>query len=168
MARKVQKHQSAPIQEARVVLPGESRVLSILGSTLTLYAVGEDTGGALALIEYTVPPRFSGQPLHYHAHTQEVVYVLEGTLTVGLGKETLEAPSGSFVLIPPNQVHNLINRSGSPARFLVLSSPAGLEGYFEELAGLVAREPTWPPADFEKLEALAGKYDQHKPEEPSQ
>lgn len=146
-----------------MVLPGEGRVLSILGATLALHAVGEDTGGALAIMEWVIPPRFSGQPLHYHAHTLEALYVLGGTLTLQLQGQMLDAPPGSFILVSPTQLHTFINRTNAPARFLIYSAPAGLEHHFEELAGLAAREPSWPPAD-EKLGAIVAKYDFHLPE----
>lgn len=154
----VQKEQKP---KPRIARPGDSRVLSILGSTLALHAVGEDTQGAWALMEYTLPANFDDQTLHFHGQTLEALYVLEGTLQLHLGDEWVAVPVGSFVLIPPAQVHSLINSCDAPTRFLMLVSPAGLEHYFEEVAGLVAREAIWPPVDSAKLETLSTRHDHH-------
>jgi hypothetical protein len=39
----------------------------------------------------------------------------------------------------------------------------GLEGYFAELAALIAASPVWPPADPTAVAALARRYDTFAP-----
>lgn len=52
----------------------------------------------------------------------------------------------------------------APPRFLVLATPgAGLEGYFGELARLIAESPVWPPADREAVAAIAARFDTFGP-----
>ena len=48
-------------------------------------------------------------PEHRHPDKLEYVYVLDGTLTMQLDQETLEAKSGDFVEIPQNHLHTLEN-----------------------------------------------------------
>lgn len=146
--------------------PKESKTVSLLGNTMAFLAEGQDTGGAWSLLHYTVVPRFPGPPAHWHAHTSEGFYILSGTLTFYMNGSMHKAPEGSFALIPPGVVHRYANETDEAVRFLVYLSPAGFEGYFKELAQLIAAEPTWPPTDLSKLERLTAKYDQHPPLEP--
>ena len=41
-----------------------------------------------------------GAPRYTHTHEDEAFYVLNGTITVGCGKETYEAGPGAFVFLP--------------------------------------------------------------------
>jgi mannose-6-phosphate isomerase-like protein (cupin superfamily) len=68
----------------------------------------------------------------------DMFFVIEGVLTFKLGDETVEGPAGSFVLVPPGNVHTFSNPSSAPARFLSLCAPAGFEQYFKELSAALA------------------------------
>jgi mannose-6-phosphate isomerase-like protein (cupin superfamily) len=144
------------------VQPGE-RVLSFMGVTLSFKAVSADTAGQWALIEYSAPPEFKGPPPHWHKQTTEAFYVVEGNLRLQLGEQIIEAVPGAFVLVPPRVVHTFSNAAPRPAKFLVLVSPAGLEGYFGELVELIKSETSWPPADMSKVMELAARYDTYAP-----
>jgi quercetin dioxygenase-like cupin family protein len=65
----------------------------------------QDTGGAYSLFENWMPPQSPGPLPHIHFLHDEVFYVLEGELTVRVGRQTLSAPVGSFVLVPHGVVH---------------------------------------------------------------
>ena len=95
--------------------------------------------------------------------TQEGFYVLEGTLTLQLGNQTIKAPPGSYAYVPTGVVHGFSNPENVPAKFLTFISPAGFESYFEELAELIKNQTTWPPTDMSKVAALAAKYDTYPP-----
>lgn len=99
-------------------------------------ATGPDTDGAYALLDFSVPPGDQGPPPHVHRHTGEAFYVLDGTLTIRLGDEELTAGAGSFVFVRPGVVHTFAVSGPVPARFLVILSPPGLVGYFEQMLGL--------------------------------
>jgi mannose-6-phosphate isomerase-like protein (cupin superfamily) len=45
-------------------------------------------------------PGFPGPPRHYHRELTDMFYVLEGTLTFVVGDDTVEAPPGTFLLVP--------------------------------------------------------------------
>jgi mannose-6-phosphate isomerase-like protein (cupin superfamily) len=75
-------------------------------------------------------------PLHVHHRTDEAFYVLEGELSVQIGQRHVKAPAGAMVLVPRGTMHRYANEGSSPARFLVIISPAGFEQYFVERAAL--------------------------------
>lgn len=83
-----------------VRLPGEGETTSHFGDAYTDKVAGEETGGALAMIEADLATHSSVRPLHVNTWEDENYYVVEGTLTFRLGERTIEAPAGSFVLIP--------------------------------------------------------------------
>ena len=127
------------------------------GIQIELKAVGADTDGRLTVMELSVPARSAGPRAHYHAHTDEAFYVLDGTLTIQVGDKSIRAEAGAFVLVPQGMVHTVSNEEGSPARYLALFTPSGLEGWFEELASL--SQPGMPMPDSETFAALSQKYD---------
>ena len=82
-------------------------------------------------------------------------FVLEGTLTMRLGEETLDLAAGSFVLVPPGTAHTFSNRTDQPVRLLNMDARAGLESYLREMAGAMADDPIDPAAIVE----IASRYD---------
>ncbi len=145
-----------------VHLPGEGMTISLLGVTFTFKAVAADTHGAYTLFEVTAPPHFGGPQPHWHLQMHESFYVLEGRLVIRLGERAITATPGAFILVPPGVVHSFANEDATPVKFMTVVTPGGFEHYWEELDVLVRAEPSWPPADSRKLEALNLKYDVHR------
>jgi quercetin dioxygenase-like cupin family protein len=94
---------------------------------------GEDSGGAIALVEVSVPPRWEGPPLHHHVF-DEGFHVLEGELTFQLGDDLRTGTPGTFAFARGGAVHTLANLGDAPARYLLVITPAGFEGYFDRSA----------------------------------
>jgi quercetin dioxygenase-like cupin family protein len=115
------------------------------GGAITVKARAADTDGHYALLELTLPAGGGGAPLHRHRGEAEAFYALEGTFTFQLGAGRREVSAGSFVLVPRGLVHTFANAGDTPARCLVVISPAGFERYFEELGALVAASPDGEP-----------------------
>ena len=126
---------------------GEGKTVSALGNSYTYKASGKETGGGYALIETTVVG--DGPPPHIHRTEEEAFYVLEGSLDVLVGEDTIRVNAGAFVLVPRGTVHAFTKVGSESARILIIISPAGFEKFFEEIAG---------PPDLEKINALAPKY----------
>jgi uncharacterized cupin superfamily protein len=82
-------------------------------------------------------------------------YVLEGTLTMRLGNETVELPEGSFVCVPPGVVHTFSNPGESPVRLLNFNTPAGWENYMRDLGAALAKGT---PSQAE-IGQIASRYD---------
>jgi mannose-6-phosphate isomerase-like protein (cupin superfamily) len=126
-------------------------------STLTMLAVGADTGGAYALLHYVAGPG-AGSGFHTHGREDEAFYILSGTLQLTRGDQTVAATPGSYVLIPRGQRHAFRNATPEPMTALIILSPAGLEQFFVDLAALSSTSPTGQPA----ADAVARLTDQYQ------
>jgi mannose-6-phosphate isomerase-like protein (cupin superfamily) len=134
--------------------PGEGELIAG-PSSVTIKATAEDTGGSFYLGEALIQPGFAGPPPHVHERLHDMFYVLEGTLTMRLGDETLELGPGSFACVPPRTVHTFSNRSEQPVRFLNFNTPAGWENYMRDLAAALAGGSPTP----EEIGEIASRYD---------
>jgi quercetin dioxygenase-like cupin family protein len=147
--------------DAVVLLPGQGERIEAGAITTTMKATAATTGGAFSMFEGTLPAGMSGPPAHAHRRTTDTFYVLEGTLHLTVGERELDAPAGSYILVPPGVVHTFANTGDAPARVLSISAPGGWEHYLRELAGAM-RSGAFPgPAAFSQLVA---KYDFVVPE----
>ena len=124
-----------------IVCTAQTDEVTAAGVSVGFLANAEDTLGAIGLVEYTAPPRFPGPPPHFHEHTWDAYYVLEGRLDVRLGDERLELRPGDVAVAPPGTVHGFSNALDTPTRFLDIHAPGGFEGYFRELAAEGMRDP---------------------------
>ena len=118
---------------------------------------GAQSGGAISVIENTVPARWDGPPLHHHAF-DDTFYVLDGELTFQLGDELFTAGPGALALAPAGVAHTLANLGDVPARYVLLCTPAGFEGYFARLAAQAAGEdpPPWALAPTPPVTTVGG------------
>lgn len=120
----------------------------------TILVRGNETGQRFAAIE-TQEPRRSGPPLHRHTREDELIYVLEGQVTVYLGQRQLERSAGSVVVLPRGEEHGYVVES-DVARLLIVMAPAGPEvclcDFLEEGA-----EPQTDQS-IERLIAEAARY----------
>lgn len=139
----------------------EGEAIWFLGSLATIKASTETTAGRVAVIE-VLGPEGSGSPLHVHAREDEWFYVLEGELTFWVGGELIQAPTGSFVFGPRGVPHTFAVTSPEPARFLLVTEPAGFEDFMRALS-VPAESRTIPPTsteppDVERLSSTAAEY----------
>jgi len=95
-----------------------------------------DTEGAYCVMELTLPPG-GGAPYHVHHHEDEIITVIDGSLTVSSadGKDHA-APVGSVVRLPKAVRHAFRNASDAPVRVLITAIPGGLDNYFAALGAL--------------------------------
>lgn len=146
---------------AHISLPGEGQKITANGIEIYIKASVNHTNGQWSMVEYFLPPHLPGPAPHYHKATEELFYVLEGTLQFLVDGKTLDAPAGTLVTVPVNAVHAFKNVSGNPVRFQVWFSPGGMEQYFLDVQELIQQEPTWPPADMSKLFSLMARHDMY-------
>ena len=108
-------------------VPGEGEHHDAGSAQILIKADGEHTGGSFYLAESTLAPGFAGPPPHRHRRLHDMFYVLEGTLTLLLGEETVEAgPRLLRLRASPGVVHTFRNDSDGPVRLLNFNTPAGL------------------------------------------
>lgn len=76
----------------------------------------------LHIIEESMPADASETP-HHHVHARQFFFVLAGELTLIVDRQphTLRAHEG--LEIAPGEIHQAIDRSAAPVRFLVTSQP---------------------------------------------
>jgi mannose-6-phosphate isomerase-like protein (cupin superfamily) len=89
------------------------------------------TGGSFTVFEENEPV---DTPLHVHENEDELFYVLEGEHVFQVGEEEFRVGPGGLAFAPrgvPHAQRRVVPRTG---RVLVLTSPAGFEGFFRELA----------------------------------
>lgn len=132
------------------------------GETVHLFALGvrfmiegAATDGRFSLVEHPLPPRALGSPVHTHRREDEYSFVLEGRVGVQLGDDSFVAARGDLVVKPRGIAHAFWNAGDEPARLLELISPAGFEGYFRELAPLLAAADR----DEAAIGAVVSRYD---------
>jgi quercetin dioxygenase-like cupin family protein len=111
------------------------RIRSPLGGDVTQIVRGEQSNGAIAVLEAINGPG-EGPPLHVHTREDETVYVLEGEFRWKLGGELSESGPGSFVFIPRGVPHTWQVIGEEEGRMLVTFFPAGMEGFFDRLASM--------------------------------
>ena len=101
------------------------------GDQMTFLITGAESNGAMFVAETLVPPG-GGPPPHIHSREDESFYLLEGTLTLTSGEQTMQASAGDFVFLPRGIMHTFKNIGDTHARMLIIVTPAGIEKFFEE------------------------------------
>src|SRR5688572_9358541 len=76
------------------------------GMLAEVKASAAETAGQYTLVEVTAPAGLES-PLHVHYTEDEGFYVLEGSVTVVVGDETIELASGQHAFGPRNVPHRL-------------------------------------------------------------
>jgi quercetin dioxygenase-like cupin family protein len=132
------------------------------GDQIRFILTGDQTGGAFFLAEVLVPPG-GGPPPHIHDREDETFYVLQGTLTIHVGDQTIYASEGHCAHLPRGIVHYFRNTGEGTARMLVTATPAGIEKYFEEAFNPAVEgqvPPLVTPELIGRLMAASAKYGQ--------
>jgi quercetin dioxygenase-like cupin family protein len=125
-------------------------------------ATGATTDGQFGLYRWdmaAVPPDGSTPAGHYHRTFSESFYILDGTVSLYDGRSWRDAVGGDFLYVPPGGIHGFKNNSGRAASMLILFAPgAPREGYFEELADIVATGRQLTEAEWVELWARHDQY----------
>ena len=103
----------------------------MMKSIVTVLIGAEATAGRLALLEMVEQPG-SEPPCHRHYWEDELLYVMEGELALFIEGKWLTVPTGRAAMVPRNVEHTFAVLSPT-VRLLVLFTPAGFEGFYQEL-----------------------------------
>lgn len=76
-----------------------------------------------SLAQASVPPGTQTQ-LHYHALSEELYYIQQGTGLMTLNKKQFKVEAGDTICIPPNHQHMIKNTAAVELVFLCCCSPA--------------------------------------------
>jgi mannose-6-phosphate isomerase-like protein (cupin superfamily) len=137
---------------AVVVRPGDARTIDLGGFGVTVHADGAATGGQFSLIETRETLAGGGPPLHIHHDCAESFVVLAGRYAMHVEDREFDCPTGSFVYVPRGIVHTFRTLEAG-SRKLNLYTPAGMIGYFDELAAGIAAG-----MDEGGLDEIAARY----------
>jgi mannose-6-phosphate isomerase-like protein (cupin superfamily) len=98
---------------------------------------GHRVGNVEFLARTVDTPRFTfgiieiapGRELEAHVHPDEDdgFYIVEGEMTFTFGDQSVTAPPGTFVLVPPGVEHGFRNEGDGPVRMLNIHAPAGFD-----------------------------------------
>ena len=130
---------------------GEGEHVAFSEAEFLVKAGADTTGGAFTVIEERDP---LDTPRHVHVHEDELFIVLEGEHVFEIGDREFAAGPGAVVFAPrgvPHAHRRAVPRTG---RFLTLTSPAGFESFFRELA---AAEQSDEPQE-EAYRGVSEKY----------
>jgi mannose-6-phosphate isomerase-like protein (cupin superfamily) len=140
-----------------VVQPGGGRAAE-LGSIGVVFKLwGEDTGGAVSVVEHPFPV---GALVGPHLHTREDEYsiVTEGEIGFRSGDREVVLGAGGYITKPRGEMHAMWNAGAVPARMIEIISPAGFENYFREVSEMLAAGTPDPARVAELSERYGLQY----------
>jgi mannose-6-phosphate isomerase-like protein (cupin superfamily) len=141
--------------EFRLFRADEGRTFRLDGLTLTFKHDGPPDGEACSVCVAVSDPDWGGARLHRHGY-EEWHIQLEGRCCCQLGDDTVVLDPGDMIHFPSWAPHGL-KPTGTPARQLLISAPAGIfEGFVADIAALQAGPPR--PHGKREIEAISRKY----------
>jgi len=133
-----------------------NEVIRVGQLTVEFFATGTETGGHADIFEVRVPEGAKVPVAHHHVEVDELVYVLEGTLTYTLGGVAHTLVAGQQLFAPKGVEHHFANLHAGTARFLSVLTPATIgPKFFREVGELLA---AGGPPDPAKVGAVMRKH----------
>jgi mannose-6-phosphate isomerase-like protein (cupin superfamily) len=120
------------------------------------YGHREHTSGHADVYEVVIPEGARVPGAHHHVDVDEVIAVLEGTITYRIGDEKLELRAGECAFSPKGIPHHFANNQSGTARMIITATPGRMgPEYFREVAALVR---AGVPPDLARVKAVINKY----------
>ena len=110
-----------------VRLPGEGREYRMPTMRAVFHADCEETDDAYSVSEWRLEPGSDGPGAHSHEANDEIFRIVEGTMSVLVGEEWIDAPAGSVIVVPAGVTHDFANRTDAPAALFNVFIPGGFE-----------------------------------------
>jgi mannose-6-phosphate isomerase-like protein (cupin superfamily) len=120
--------------------PGAGRTYAMGRIGAVFKADGKETRNQYSISEWWLEPKTQGPGAHSHPE-DDVFYVIEGTMSFLLDDRWIDAPKGSFLLVPSGMMHDFENRSSSRAGVLNISVPGNFESDMSEIVKWFAEHP---------------------------
>lgn len=114
-------------KDALILNAGEGRVYNCGNMTAIFKADENETAEKYSISEWWLAPNSDGPGPHSHDENDEVFYVLEGTPSVLIGDQWIDAAKGAFLRIPAKTTHDFANRTNEKAGMLNFFIPGGFE-----------------------------------------
>jgi hypothetical protein len=114
---------------------------------------GTDTDSQFSLFENRAPG-LSRTPIHVHANDDETFYMIEGTMTAIVNGERFILGPGESIFLPRQVPHQLLNETAEAARYLLLCTPSGFEGFLAAGGSVLPPGTTPEPVSSEDIERM--------------
>ena len=122
-----------------MIRAGDTLVNAASGETITVVETAAETGGDYTVIECAVRPGGGVPMAHVHPNQSETFEVLEGELSLKVGRDKLVAQAGDVVTVAPGKVHKFWNAGDSIVRFRCTVTPSlGFEQFLQTICALGA------------------------------
>lgn len=119
--------------------PADRETLQLGGIQARTLIGGQHSGAAFCIIEAPIGPKTLAGPLHTHRNEDGCWYVMDGEFAAQIGDDEVHEGPGSLILAPRGVAHTYWNPGDSPAQYLELCWPAGLERYLQQVGTIVSR-----------------------------
>jgi mannose-6-phosphate isomerase-like protein (cupin superfamily) len=86
-----------------------------------------ETDAGYSISEWILEPNSGGPGAHMHEANDEVFYVTEGTVSLLVGEQWVDAKRGAFLRIPAGTMHDFANKTNEKAAILNFFIPGGFE-----------------------------------------
>ena len=130
----------APKRDVLILRPGEGRKYPMGRISAIFKADGSETATQYSISEWWLDPHTKGPGAHAHPE-DDVFFVIDGTMSFFVNGEWIDAPKGSFVLVPGGSAHDFENRGSTRAGALNFSAPGNFEQDMPAIAQWFADHP---------------------------
>lgn len=127
--------------------------VNILGIPMVIRIHGRDTGGVISAVE-SHDITGGGPPPHIHHREDETFQILEGEYEWTVGGKTFVAQKGATIFAPRGIPHTYRYLGQTPGRLMCIITPAGFEGFFEEIGALSPQQQQ----DIPRVIEIGNKY----------
>ena len=139
-----------------LIQPDEGEKANTGTTFYTKKILKEHTGGTFSSLDTVLKNGHLGAPPHLHQELDELMFVIDGTVTVMVGDDVVEVKAGAWHFRPRKIMHCFWNTCGKDAHVIDMFLPGGFEDYLYELCAVYKRTGTIQP---EKVEKFIHKYD---------
>jgi len=129
------------------------KAVNVLGAPMFIRIASGDTQGVLAVVESHDLPG-GGPPPHIHHREDETFQILEGEYEFTVGGKTIKVEPGTTLFAPRGVPHTYRYLGTTRGKLMVVLTPAGFEGFFEEIGAMTPQEQQNIPQVIE----IAKKY----------
>lgn len=111
-----------------VLKPNEGRTYDCGKMQATFKADEEETNYNYSVSEWWMDANSKGPGIHLHKENDEIFYILDGTASIFIDDDWINAEKGTFIRVPSNTLHDFENRTSKRMGLLNFFLPGGFEG----------------------------------------
>jgi mannose-6-phosphate isomerase-like protein (cupin superfamily) len=123
-----------------VLTPTEGRRYEMGSMSAIFKADCAETNNAYSISEWWLEPYSKGPGAHSHLE-DDVFYVIEGVMSFLIADKWIDAPKGSFILVPAETTHDFENRTSDRTSALNFSIPGNFENHMPSIVDWFKENP---------------------------